>query len=238
MSGILREKFPKDGIERVLGKFFGEAELKDAITNLLITSYDMDKGDPFFFKSERAKNNPVRNFLMWHAARATSAAPTYFQTFKPIDHEQEFFRSLVDGGIFANNPAMCAYAEAVRDGFKDLVFVSLGTGVSVKSYPFEKVRNWGVLQWIKPLIDVMMDGNNDTVEYQMNQLMSINPKNHYQRFQMTLPRGYEKMDDASPANIRRLSALAKEAVEQNREQLKEACAKLLEVNADRPPVAS
>ena len=36
---------------------------------------------------------------------------------------------MVDGGVFANNPAMCAYVEAIKlYGLQDILVVSLGTG--------------------------------------------------------------------------------------------------------------
>ena len=51
---------------------------------------------------------------MKQIARATSAAPTYFECLKlkaspPVD-----YFTLIDGGVFANNPSMCAYAEAKK----------------------------------------------------------------------------------------------------------------------------
>ena len=51
-------------------------------------------------------------FLMWKAARATSAAPTYFEPYKLEKSEVDYF-ALVDGGVYANNPTLCAYTEAL-----------------------------------------------------------------------------------------------------------------------------
>jgi patatin-like phospholipase/acyl hydrolase len=44
---------------------------------------------------------------MADAARATSAAPTYFSPAE-LDQDRHHYRALVDGGVFVNNPAMCA----------------------------------------------------------------------------------------------------------------------------------
>lgn len=49
---------------------------------------------------------------MKNVARATSAAPTYFQALKLKAGKKIDYMALIDGGVFANNPAMCAYAEA------------------------------------------------------------------------------------------------------------------------------
>jgi uncharacterized protein len=46
---------------------------------------------------------------MKHAARATSAAPTYFEpSLTPIGGAT---KALIDGGIFINSPSVSAYAE-------------------------------------------------------------------------------------------------------------------------------
>ena len=81
-------------------------------------------GHPRFFKSHQAKkcNQPEENYLMWQVARATAAAPTFFSPinteFTPADDNdkpcKDLIETLIDGGLFANNPAMCAYAEAQR----------------------------------------------------------------------------------------------------------------------------
>ncbi len=46
---------------------------------------------------------------MWAVAMATTAAPTFFPAFRlPEDHVR-----LIDGGVWANNPAMAGVTEAV-----------------------------------------------------------------------------------------------------------------------------
>jgi patatin-like phospholipase/acyl hydrolase len=63
--------------------------------------------------------------------RATSAAPTYFETAK-VKSLSNVSYALIDGGVFVNNPALSAYSE-VRTSTgnptaKDMLIVSLGTG--------------------------------------------------------------------------------------------------------------
>ena len=46
-------------------------------------------------------------------ARATSAAPTYFEPEEVTDRAGARTYPLIDGGVYAVNPSMCAYADVV-----------------------------------------------------------------------------------------------------------------------------
>ena len=48
---------------------------------------------------------------MTQAARATAAAPTYFEPVEVADVGGSRTYPLVDGGVYAVNPSMCAYAD-------------------------------------------------------------------------------------------------------------------------------
>jgi patatin-like phospholipase/acyl hydrolase len=115
LNGILDEKYCSEGIESVLKAYLGTSKLSQCLTNVLIPTYDMEQRKPFFFKSWNAKNLNKKDydFYMWQVARATSAAPTYFEPFKLEMKIRDSVNcySLIDGGVFANNPAMCAYID-------------------------------------------------------------------------------------------------------------------------------
>lgn len=112
--GILNQKYDSDGIEQLLIEYFGDSRLSDSLTDVLITAYDIRTHRPFFFKSRRARKDAAQNFLMREVARSTSAAPTFFEPKQIIRTVQDQQRSaaLIDGGVMANNPSMCAFAEA------------------------------------------------------------------------------------------------------------------------------
>nr|WP_240992343.1 patatin-like phospholipase family protein [Wolbachia endosymbiont of Culex quinquefasciatus] len=102
-------QYPHKNIEFVLDKYFGDSTLADATNNLMLTSYDIKNNYPFFFKNWREDRNFIK---LKDALRATTAAPTYFAPkYLKINHKEMV---LVDGGVFANNPAACAYASAKR----------------------------------------------------------------------------------------------------------------------------
>ncbi len=212
--GIRTEKYPADGIEAVLAAYFGETRLKDALTEVLVTAYDIEKRDPFFYRSRRARLDPRYDVPMRVAARATSAAPTYFE---PAKVEWPEGRDvLVDGGVFANNPAMCAFAEAwqlLRDGARpegEVLLVSLGTGQYVRPFRYEDAKDWGVAGWAKPILDVIFDGVSDTVDYQLRQILPSGSDGaaRYYRFQTKLDAGLNEMDDTAPDHLEGLHRMA------------------------------
>ena len=212
--GIRAAKYPAEGIEEVLQDYFGEARLKEALTELLVTAYDIEKRDPFFYRSRRAGLDPRYDVPMRLAARATSAAPTYFE---PAEVQWPGERDLlVDGGVFANNPALCAYAEACQrlretgDPGGEILLVSLGTGSYTRPYRYEEARTWGVAGWARPILDVIFDGVGDTVDYQLRQLLppGADGAPRYHRFQTTLDPDLSDMDDASPGHLEGLHRMA------------------------------
>jgi uncharacterized protein len=107
---LVLPKYSPDALEETLAKFFGDTQFDGALTPLLISSYDLQGQVPFFFKSHRIAADPNYNWKVTAIARATSAAPTYFPPLHLVRGTDDY--ALVDGGVFVNNPAMAAYAEA------------------------------------------------------------------------------------------------------------------------------
>jgi uncharacterized protein len=109
--------------------------------------------------------------------------------------------TLVDGGVFAINPAALAYAEA---GDELDVLLSLGTGAMTRRLPYDEVRGLGRLEWAEPILDVVFDGSADAVDLQLAALL----EDGYVRLQTPLVEAADDLDDASAGN---LAALAREA---------------------------
>ena len=127
-------KYDKKGIESVLSEKLGDTLLKDTLKPVLITSYETECRNATFFSNYDCR---YKDLFLKEAARATSAAPTYFEPLN-IQYKGTF----IDGGVAANNPAMCAYVEVLkllkREGIdpdsKKIIVVSLGTGTATNSY--------------------------------------------------------------------------------------------------------
>jgi uncharacterized protein len=216
---LVGTKYPARNIEQVLGRFFGDVRLSQALVPVLVTGYELEKRDPWFFRSERAKTRPGYDFPMRDVARATSAAPTYFPPLGIGVPRPERTRALVDGGVFANNPAMCAYVEA-RTSYpdaSDVLVVTLGTGQTARPIHYRQAKGWGIAGWARPLLSVVFDGESDVVDYQLEHLLEPGPgglRRHY-RFQAALDPAESAIDDASPGHLERLKALAQHIIAHN-----------------------
>jgi uncharacterized protein len=208
--GLLDEKYDAKPLEQALKTYLGDAMVSESLTDVLVTSYDLEHRKPFFFKTDKAKETPRRDWPMHEAARATAAAPTYFEPEKLTAQGETF--ALCDGGVFAANPAMCAYAEARRRHPRaEIRLVSLGTGQLTKPLHFEDVKGWGLIEWARPLFDVVFDGVGDATEYQLEQLL---PDADYTRFQIELVGASDSLDNASEPNLEGLQDLGRALIKQ------------------------
>ncbi len=229
-GGLAEEKYPATGIEEVAEGYFGDVRLAQAHKEILITAYEIEGRSPWFFKRRHARDHRKEgdNFLMRDVARATSAAPTYFEPFL-IEGGPHNGCALIGGGVHSNNPAMCAYVEArkIHPEENDFLVVSMGTGELTRSLPYEEVKGWGLALWAQPILNVVFDGVADTVDYQLRELLaSEGDDRRYYRFQTVLDIGKDDMDDASRTNIAALKAKAREIISENDAALESLCAKL------------
>ncbi len=240
-GGILDEKYSQKNLEASLEDTFKDKTLKDLLKPCIITSYDVWNGKPHFFKQHKA-NNTIYNFKVKDVARATSAAPTYFEAAQ-IENEIGTSFTLVDGGTFANNPSMVAYSEARTMSFtnkaeypsaKDMLIISLGTGSKSKSYPYKEVKDWGQIQWVKPVIEIMMSGNSEATHYHLSQIFDTLKlqfdKDCYHRLEPVIKLADSQMDNASPENLKKLKEDALNYISQNEidEELDLIAKKLIE----------
>lgn len=231
-DSLVWKKYSSSGIEKVLHEYFGEAMLSDAATDLLIPSYEILRSFPFFFRSANARLRRDYNFLARDIARATSAAPSYFEPKRiPTGTDSEFY-TLIDGGVFANNPAACALVEAqcTLPRPAERMVVSLGTGALTQRLPLWPARNWGCLMWAKPVLNAMFDGVSSTVDFQLRQLM---PSGYY-RFQTALDNTNHWLDNTSPSNLAALKALAAHMIEEKSAELDKLCDQLTAAPTIRP----
>ena len=226
--------FNPNYLEGLLHEQFGDLLMSQLLKPCLITTYNINNQSPFFFTSTEDTNE--REFYVRDVLRSTSAAPTYFPpaTVKNLARiglhgkVQEDMINL-DGGVFANNPAMCAYAEARNTRFEtrnnhfpsasDIHLLSIGTGGGgFQLKKKDKSHKWGLLKWAKSLPEIMMDADIDAVGYQVNEIYETLPSNALGKYlRLDVPyneRNYSSdMADASPRNVEKLLEAGKKTLE-------------------------
>lgn len=214
-------KFSPKNIEHLFNDKFGNLMMGSLLRPCIITSYNMKSKAAYFFNSRESKDLK-RSFYVRDVARSTSAAPTYFPPAKIKNCITNEEMINLDGGVFANNPSMCAYAEARNTAFpereiikpsaKEMLILSLGTGGGSFDLPdLNKSSKWGVLNWAKSIPDIMMDGSVDTVAFQMKEIFdTLKSKEDRKAFlridvdENTRKMYSSDMSDASPENIQKL----------------------------------
>jgi patatin-like phospholipase/acyl hydrolase len=188
VGGLIDERYDASGLLASLRRHLGDTRLAQATAGILITVYDLEARQALTLGTGD-------DMSMVDAAHASSAAPTYFEPARAAG------RTLIDGGVFATNPAALAYANAGGDVD---VLASLGTGEHTRPLPFAEVKDWGRLEWAQPILDVVFDGGADAVDRQLSALLD----DRYVRLQTRLEEASDALDDASPEN---LAALRREA---------------------------
>jgi len=226
-------KYNPRKIESLFKTTFGNLKMKDLLKPCLLTTYEMQTRRAFFFNSRESKEEN-RDFFLTDVLRSTSAAPTYFPPakIKNLATNQRMYN--IDGGVFANNPAMCAYAEArklKRDKSKvttanDMLILSIGTGGGAFDLPtMNNSHRWGLINWAKAVPEIMMDGSIDTVHYQMKELFGTLPQDQQTQYlRIDFPDSMKKeysrdMADASAENIEALRKAGLETLHHSRSEL-------------------
>jgi uncharacterized protein len=254
-------RYKPTALDRFLSEKLGNTLLSDVKNvELLVPSYAIHLAKqnppgnncaPMFFRSWQANGRLIGHadkseydFPLKSVARATSAAPTYFPPAVIANRAGQSF-TMVDGGVFANNPTMCAIVEAYHlYHSKNVMVVSIGTGTEPTRVNASAAASWGDLSWALPMMSIFMASSSQTVAFEAGELLG---KSHV-RFDISLtkrtPQGRmvdPDMDDASPANITALVDEAKELIAEQRHVLDRLAEQLgekkpeLELKTTLPP---
>jgi uncharacterized protein len=183
LGSLIGAEFSNEPLKKVLEGHFSGLNLEKLPKKVLVSAFKLDNegNGPQGVRMWKMKffhNYPSRGWdgreKVVDVALRTSAAPSYF----PI------YQGYADGGVAANNPAMCALAQALHppaggQKLKDILLLSLGTGFNPHYLPV-KDADWGLVQWAPHMLNIMLESSADMVDYQCsqvleNQYLRINP---------------------------------------------------------------
>lgn len=218
-GGLVSEKYDNRNLQKVLAKYFKGRLLSQTIRPILTCAYDIEKRENFVFSSHKARLDRRFDYYLSSAAISSAVAPTYFEP-HIVRNCEGAINVLVDGGASGmNNPVLVAINQALELGYdyEDISVLSIGTGSYQQPISYDKAKNWGAAQWVKPLIGVMLDGSSELAHQYADKRIY-----RYMRVQFDLPsKESAKMDDASSKNMLRLHKIAAKTIQENSQQLKD-----------------
>ena len=213
--GWLKPRYNETGINAVLEQYLANNRIEDCIKPIFVTSFDLERYEPIYFTSRFAafgqSTSSNVNAYLKDICRASSSAPIYFPSHSFVyadGADKNYETNCIDGGVYSNNPALAAYVEVITHlensiysnqkgkqaiEVEDIHILSIGTGKVLKTMDRKTTKNWGMLRWGLPVIDVMMDGNSHVVDTQLDKLLKF----RYLRIDENIKIDYSKLTDHS-----------------------------------------
>ena len=184
---FVSDKYSSEGIQNLTQKWFGVTPMEQAKVPTLIMAYDLTNGQPQMIRSYAEEGS----YPAWVAARATSAAPTFFS---PCEYAG---RLLVDGGVIANNPTLYAYFEAKKlyPDCKRFHILSISTGGSY--HTMDKDSTKGLMNWADQVSPMFDTAQKRTTDYVLTNMSDVD----YVRIDNPLTNPV-KMDETNPSVLR------------------------------------
>lgn len=166
LEALLKEKFKPYSPN-------GDTRLGHARTRVCIPVFNAVSGKVSVYKTCH-HGEYTRDYQMpaYQVGMSTAAAPTYFDPYSPryladVTEEEVVISHNVDGGIFANNPALIGLTEAhgaLSVPWNNIQLLSIGTG-NKRFSELPKQRNWGLFYWANPIkkriLDMMLHAQAD-----------------------------------------------------------------------------
>lgn len=195
-------RYGHEKLKESLSKTFGEKLLGDSKTRLVIPSMNIDRDCVHLFKTaHHPKFERDYKEKVVDVALATASAPTYF----PIFRSSKDFQ-LIDGGVWANNPAGIAAVEAigVLNWSKENTRI-LSIGCTEESTRVGWLRrNHITIPWAREMVNVFMKGQSSG---SLGTAYSLLGHENVVRVNDVVPKGSLALD--SPRNIPELRGLGR-----------------------------
>lgn len=222
MLGIaqIKPKYDGRGKTQLLDKYLDNHRFSSFDKYVIIPTYNITRKKTMIFSNKRVNDE----LLTKDVVNASSASPCYFPPIKINNcHNKDESIShhwFIDGGMTANNPTICAIAEAKNiilksDIKRRLIVVNIQTGIKTVPINGEKAKDYGGINWLLEgdLIGIAMD---ETVVDEQAKLLL---QDHcYININEELIGVNEDIDDVSYDNMNNLFNLGNKWWEMNKHQ--------------------
>lgn len=145
--------YEREPLQNELLRIFGDTALGEARTRLCIPSFEGTHGEPWIYKTPHHPDYKRDKFAsMVTVGLATAAAPTFFAALPNNGY------TMVDGGLWANNPVMNALVDVLACyelNRRQVRILSLGCGETTFKVDASK-SSGGLFQWRKAITAAML----------------------------------------------------------------------------------
>ncbi len=215
INQLFSHKYDDASFNHLLYRMFGNITLHESLTPTMVVTYDYKHASPVILSSSLTPHTLFRQ-----AARATSAAPTYFSPAFYFDEKSGENIPLIDGGVVANNPVLYAYKEAKRlyPETQKFHILSLGTGRASKENDIDTTTG-GVFSWFDPVKGTPLHQLYATS--QMNtadEIANILPDVTYLRIHKDFGKKI-KLDETDPKILNQMTRYADDLFDEYKEEI-------------------
>ncbi len=197
--------------------------LKDLKANVCIPTFNGNDGQINILKTRHCDDYNRDYKLPAHeVALASASAPIYFPPHSfnfANEYGQGVNINMIDGGIFANNPALIGLLEAsekLKVDFADIKILSLGTGRG-KHIIKDRWRPKDMWYWLIPkprLLDIILDSQAQITEqyisFLQRSLQQVGKSFGYLRIQYELGGDTIDLNSSKNVDLMRLEAIGDE----------------------------
>eukprot|EP01105_Mastigella_eilhardi_P025446 TRINITY_DN691_c0_g1_i7.p1 TRINITY_DN691_c0_g1~~TRINITY_DN691_c0_g1_i7.p1 ORF type:complete len:584 (+),score=141.72 TRINITY_DN691_c0_g1_i7:228-1979(+) len=191
LSSLNTAKFSNSSLKFLCDTLWGNKHLRDSPKKVVIPAMLLDNHaavtserscEIHYFHNlggNRSAEDSGEDELVRDIVMRTTAAPTFFPS----------YQQYVDGGMFAQDPSSAAvtFALSPRLGYQveEIYVFSVGTGKVPKFYEDPNHdHDWGYVQWLPKLLDILWDGMVQKSEYACRELLGdrywrVNPQLQY-----------------------------------------------------------
>lgn len=213
LTKLFSPEFNTKNFDAVLNKYFSDERISKCLRPIFITSYNIHRNIPIYFTSRDALTSLDKNVKLKEVCRATSAAPTYFPSYELNFNTENLM--CIDGGIIMNNPSLGALVEVLGNkdykfykidnkmlSLEDICVLSLGTGYSANLMNVKKVKLWGTIKWIRPIIDISLGGASKIAHKQISTIFKASGvEKNYLRLDIDIDKKYSEMSDSRDSTL-------------------------------------
>lgn len=169
-------KYQKDILENYVKEKLFDFKMKDSLTDLIITSFDLIREKGFYFENFKNVTSPLNNhYSMTEAVLASTAAPSYFSP-EILKNSREKY-ALVDGGLFADDPSALTLRECIKyQNLKDtqIYILALGCGkTNPEKINIKKIEEWGLIEYLPEIVESLFDSLQITTNEELECLKKL-----------------------------------------------------------------